>query len=54
MTGLIVGAAYNVQTTLSGVLAMVMVCVKPIAINYVMFVNPFASNAVKTALIHSW
>jgi len=33
---------------------MVMACVKPIAINYGMFVNPFATNAVKTAQIHSW
>jgi len=28
--------------------------VKSIAINYVMFVNPFATNVVKTAQIHSW
>jgi hypothetical protein len=54
VTGLIVGAEYNAQTTLSGVPAMVMAHVKPIAINYVMFVNPFAPNAVKTAQIHSW
>jgi len=31
-----------------------MACVKPIAINSVMLVNPFATNAVKTAQIHSW
>jgi len=54
MTGLIVGAEYNAQTTLSGVPAMVMACVKPIAIDYTMFVNPFAMNAVKTAQIHRW
>jgi hypothetical protein len=54
VTGLIVGAEYNGQTTLSGVPAMVMACVKPIAINYTMFVNPFATNAVKTAQIHRW
>jgi len=54
VTGLIVGAEYNAQTTLSGVPAMVMADVKPIAINYAMFVNPFATNAVKTAQIHSW
>jgi len=54
VTGLIVGAEYNTQTTLSSVPAMVMACVKPIAINYVMFVNPFATNAVKTTQIHSW
>jgi hypothetical protein len=54
MTGLIVGAEYNAQTTLSGVSVMVMARVKPIAINYAMFVNPFATNGVKTAQIHSW
>jgi hypothetical protein len=54
VTGLIVGAEYNMQTTLSGVLAMVMACVKTIAINYAMFVNPLATNAVKTAPIDSW
>jgi hypothetical protein len=54
VTGLIVGAEYNAQTTLSGVPAMVMARVKPIAMNYAMFVNPFATNAVKTAQIHSW
>jgi len=54
VTGLIVGAEYNVQTTLAGILAMVMARVKPIAINYVMFVNPIAMNGVKTAQIHSW
>jgi hypothetical protein len=33
---------------------MAMARVKPIAINYAMFVNPFATNVVKTAQIHSW
>jgi len=54
MTGLIFSTEYNAQTTLSGIPAMVMECVKPIAINDAMFVNPFATNAVKTAQIHSW
>jgi len=54
LTGLIVGTEYNAQTTLSGVPAMVMACLKPIAINYTMFVNPCATNAVKTSQIHSW
>jgi len=54
VTGLVVVAEYNAQTTLSGVPAMVMARVKHIAIDYVMFVNPFATNAVKTAQIHSW
>jgi len=31
-----------------------MASVKPIAVNYMMFVNPFAANGVKTAQIHSW
>jgi len=54
MTGLMVSTEYNAQITLSGILAMVMACVKPIGINYAMFVNPFATNAVKTAQIHIW
>jgi len=54
VTGLIVGEDYNTQTTFSGVLALVMAQMKPIAINYVMFVNPFAMNAVRTTQIHSW
>jgi len=51
---LIVSTEYNAQTTFSGVLAMVMARVKPIAIDYGMFVNPLAMNVVKTAQIHSW
>jgi hypothetical protein len=54
VTGLIVGAEYNAQTTLLGVPAMVMSRVTPIAINYDTFVNPVATNAVKTAQIHNW
>jgi len=54
ITGLIVGAEYNAQTTISGVPVMVMARVKPIAINYVMFVNPFATKVEKTDQIHSW
>jgi len=54
MTGLIVSTKYNAQTTLSGVPAMVMARVKPIAINSGIFVNPFATNVVKTSQIHSW
>jgi hypothetical protein len=53
-TSLINDAEYNAQVTLSGILAMVMACVKPIAINHAMFVNPFATSAVKTTQIHSW
>jgi len=45
VTGLIVGTEYNAQTMLPGVPAMVMSHVKPIAINYVMYVNSFATNA---------
>ena len=33
---------------------MVMAHVQPIAINYAMFVNRFATNALKTAQIRSW
>jgi hypothetical protein len=54
VTGLIAGTKYNAQTTHSGVSAMVMARVKTIAITYVMFVNPFATNAVKTTQVYSW
>jgi len=54
VTGLIVGVQYSGQITLSAILAIVMARVKPIAINYVMFGNPFAMNAVKSTQIHSW
>jgi len=54
MTGLIVGTEYDSQTMLSGVPAMVMLCVKPIPINHAMIVNPVATIAVKTTQIHSW
>jgi hypothetical protein len=50
----LVGAEYNPQTTLAGIAAMVMARVKPIAMNHAMFLNPFATNAVKTVQIHSW
>jgi len=46
LTGHIVGAEYNAQKTLSIVPVMVMACVKPIAINYAIFLNPIATNAV--------
>jgi len=52
VTGLIVGVEYNAKTTLPGVPAMVMAYVKSTAINYEMFVNPFATNAVKAAQIN--
>jgi hypothetical protein len=54
VTGLIVGAEYNAQTIHFGLPAMIMARVKPIAINYVMFVNTFALNTVKTTQIHIW
>jgi hypothetical protein len=54
MTSLIFDRDYRAQTTLSGGPAMVIACVKPIAINYGMFVNPIAMNTVKTAQICSW
>jgi len=54
VTGLIVSAEYNTQTTLPGLPAMVMACMKPIASNYEMFVNPFAVNVVITTQIISW
>jgi hypothetical protein len=40
MTGFIIGAEYNAQTTFSGVPAMVMAHVKHIAINDAMIVDP--------------
>jgi hypothetical protein len=47
MTGFIVGAEYNTHPTLSLIMSIVMIRVKPIAINCAMFVKPFATNAVK-------
>jgi hypothetical protein len=54
MTGHILGTEYNPQTTLSGIPAMVPAVVRPIAINDAMVVNPFRTNAVMAAQIHSW
>ena len=54
VTGLIISAEYNAQSTHSGDLVMVMAAGNDIPINYVMFVNHFGMNAVKTALICSW
>ena len=54
MNGLIVCAEYNTQTTRSSVPAMVTVRAKRIAINYAMFLNPIATNAVKTAQSNCW
>jgi hypothetical protein len=51
--GLIVGAEYNALTTLSGIPAMVMAPVKLIAITFSIIVNPFDTNDVNTAEIHS-
>jgi len=44
VTGHIIGAEYDAQTTLSGVSVMVRAHVKPIVIDYAMAVNPFATN----------
>ena len=54
VTGLILGAEYIAQTTISCILATVLACVKPSVINYVMFANPFAMNVVKTTQIQRW
>jgi len=54
IAGLCVGAGHNAQTYLSSFPAIVMAQVKLIPINYVISVNPFATNAVKTTLIHPW
>jgi hypothetical protein len=54
VTGLIVSIEYNTQTTVSGIPAMVRVCVKPIAVYYAMIVNQFPTNVVKTVQILSW
>jgi len=54
VTGLIVGAEYNTQTSLPGIQGMVMGHVQPIVMDYAMFVNPIATNGMKTAQPHSW
>jgi hypothetical protein len=50
----IVGAEYNAQTSLSAIPVMVMVHLMPITIIHAMFVNPFVTNAMQPAQIHSW
>jgi hypothetical protein len=54
VTGLTIGKAYYAQTIFSGIPAIIVARVKSIAINYAMFVNRFATNAVKTAQINIW
>lgn len=54
VTGLIGRAEYYAKTTLSGVPTMVMPRSKPMAVHYVMLVNPFATNVVKTTQIRNW
>jgi hypothetical protein len=53
MKGIIVGAEYNAQTSLSAIPVMVMVHLMPITIIHAMFVNPFVTNAMQPAQIHS-
>lgn len=52
--GLVIRADSNAQSSVSAVSPMVMAHVTPIAIHYLMYVNPFATYAVKTAQIYSW
>jgi len=54
VVGFIFSSGYNAQVSLLGILAMVIACVKPIATNFGVIVNPFATNAVKPAQIYSW
>jgi hypothetical protein len=46
VTGQIFEAEYGIEETLSGVEALVLAKVKPIAGKYVIFNNPFTTNAV--------
>jgi len=54
VTGLIVDAEYNAQTSSSGIPAMVMAHVQPLGMTDAICANPFPLNAVKTACIDSW
>jgi hypothetical protein len=54
VTGHDIGVEPNAQRTCSGVPAMGMAREKTIANTYAMFVNPFITNAVKTAQINNW
>jgi len=54
VTSLTIGTEYDTQITLPGVPVIVMVPMKPIAINYATFTNSIATNAVNTAWIQSW
>jgi len=49
-----VGAEYNAQTTLPGIPAMVMACVKPVGTKYAMFVHRVATEVLKMAQMCSW
>jgi hypothetical protein len=54
VTGLIVNPEHDPQTTLPGIPAMLRAIVKPIAINYAMFIYPITLNLAKNEQIHSW
>jgi len=53
ITALIVGTAFNAQTSPSSARAIVMAYMKPTAINYAMCENLIAMNVGKAAKIHS-
>jgi hypothetical protein len=48
VTGLTISVEYNTQTAFAGIAVMGMACMKPLAMNYTMFVNPFATNPAIT------
>jgi len=52
MRGLIVGAEFNTQITLSGVRAILMAWVKLIVLNYAIFQNHFSKDVVNSTQIH--
>jgi hypothetical protein len=54
VTGFIVIGDYNTETTLSGILSMIMAHVKPAGTNFAIIVILYATNVAKTAQIHTW
>jgi hypothetical protein len=54
MIGNVVGIAETIEATADGVIAIVLAAVKPKALRYALFANPFASIEIKAAQIAGW
>jgi hypothetical protein len=54
MTGNVVGIAESIEATADGVIAIVLAAVKPQALRYSLFANPFPSIEINAAQIACW